>query len=118
VATVIDGGPAVTMRAISADLFGRGVRRLMVEGGTTVHTQFLTEGIADELHLVVAPVFVGDDRARRFVDDGVFPWRPGRRGRLERVEQIGDVALLTYALSPRFAQGWTDNATADLAGDR
>ena len=38
----------------------RGVRRLMVEGGGTVHTQFLTDGLADELQLVVAPFFVGD----------------------------------------------------------
>jgi riboflavin biosynthesis pyrimidine reductase len=37
----------------------------MVEGGGITHTQFLTEGLADELHLVVAPFFVGDSRARR-----------------------------------------------------
>lgn len=115
VATVIDGGVALTMRAISADLFGRGVRRLMVEGGTTVHTQFLTEGIADELHLVVAPVFVGDDRARRFVEEGSFPWHPGRRGHLQRVEQIGDVALLTYALSARFFDHASSRGAHDMA---
>ena len=54
----------------------RGVDRLMVEGGGTVHTQFLTADLADELHLVVAPFFVGDSRARRFVSDGRFPWNP------------------------------------------
>ena len=48
----------------------------MVEGGGTVHTQFLTADLADELHLVVAPFFVGDSRARRFVGDGRFPWNP------------------------------------------
>ena len=42
----------------------------MVEGGGRVHTQFLTADLADELHLVVAPFFVGDPRAHRFVGRG------------------------------------------------
>ena len=65
VATVVDGGQPVRMQWLSEDLHARGVRRLMVEGGGAVHTQFLTENLVDELHLVVAPFFVGDSRARR-----------------------------------------------------
>jgi 5-amino-6-(5-phosphoribosylamino)uracil reductase len=102
VATVIDGGQPVEMRRISEDLGDRGVGRLMVEGGGKVHTQFLTENLVDELQLVVAPFFVGDSRAPRFVSDGRFPWNPGRRATLAEVRQIGDVVLLRYALSPRF----------------
>lgn len=102
VATVIDAGQPVEMRGIAEDLGDRGVRRLMVEGGGKVHTQFLTDNLADELQLVVAPFFVGDSRAPRFVTDGRFPWNPGRRARLAGVRQIGDVVLLRYALSPRF----------------
>jgi 5-amino-6-(5-phosphoribosylamino)uracil reductase len=101
VATVVDGGEPVDVRRLSEDLRQRGVQRLMVEGGGTVHTQFLTEGLADELHLVVAPFFVGDSRASRFVGDGRFPWNPGRRATLAEVRPIGDVVLLRYALSPR-----------------
>jgi 5-amino-6-(5-phosphoribosylamino)uracil reductase len=102
VATVVDGGQPVDLRRVSEDLWARGVRRLMVEGGGTVHTQFLTGDLADELQLVVAPFFVGDSRARRFVDDGRFPWNPDRRATLAGVRQIGDVVLLRYALSSRF----------------
>jgi len=102
VATVVDGGQPVQMRAISEDLGARGVERLMVEGGGKVHTQFLTENLADELQLVVAPFFVGDSRAPRFVSDGRFPFNPERRATLAEVRQIGDVVLLRYALSPRF----------------
>jgi 5-amino-6-(5-phosphoribosylamino)uracil reductase len=78
------------------------VERLMVEGGGMVHTQFLTSNLADELQLVVAPFFVGDSRAPRFVRDGLFPWNPGRRATLAGVLEIGDVVLLRYALSTRF----------------
>jgi 5-amino-6-(5-phosphoribosylamino)uracil reductase len=102
VATVVDGGQPVEMRRVTEDLGARGVQRLMVEGGGKVHTQFLTDDLADELQLVVAPFFVGDSRAPRFVSDGRFPWNPHRRATLAEVRQIGDVVLLRYALSPRF----------------
>lgn len=102
VATVVDGGDTVDMRTVSSDLAARGVERLMVEGGGTVHTQFLTEDIVDELQLTVAPVFIGDSAAPRFVRDGSFPWNPGRRAALVDVRKLGDVVLLRYALSSRF----------------
>ena len=104
VATVIDGGQPVDVPRLAEDLYDRGVRRLMVEGGGRVLTQFLTAGLADELHLVVAPFFVGDSRARRFVDDGVFPWNPEHRAHLAEARQVGDVVLLRYALSSRFTR--------------
>jgi 5-amino-6-(5-phosphoribosylamino)uracil reductase len=107
VATVVDAGAAPDMRGVSEDLFSRGVRRLMVEGGGAVHTQFLTANLADELQLVVAPLFVGDSRACRFVGDGSYPWNANRRATLAEARAIGDVVLLRYALSDRFAAGAT-----------
>jgi 5-amino-6-(5-phosphoribosylamino)uracil reductase len=91
----------VSFQRLAEDLYGRGVDRLMVEGGGETHTQFLTAGLADELHLVVAPFFVGDSRAPRFVTDGTFPWNPERRATVAEVRQIGDVVLIRYALSGR-----------------
>ncbi|HEU5363275.1 MAG TPA: dihydrofolate reductase family protein [Gaiellaceae bacterium] len=102
VATVVDGGNTVEMRTLTADLAARGVERLMVEGGGSVHTQFLSDDLVDELQLVVAPVFVGDSDAPRFVGDGAFPWNTSRRAALVGVREIGDVVLLRYALSSRF----------------
>jgi 5-amino-6-(5-phosphoribosylamino)uracil reductase len=107
-ATVVEGGTTVTMRWVSEDLHQRGVRRLMVEGGGTIHTQFLTEGIADELHLAVAPLFVGDSRAPRFVGDGAFPWCAEHRATLIESRPVGDVVLLRYALSDRARAGATN----------
>jgi riboflavin-specific deaminase-like protein len=79
VATIVDAGDPVNMSTVLADLASRGVRRLMVEGGGTIHTQFLTAGLADELHLVIAPFFVGDTDAPRFVGPGHFPHHPDNR---------------------------------------
>ncbi|GAB3083041.1 deaminase [Phycicoccus sp. Root563] len=105
VATVIDAGEPVELRWVAEQLHARGVRRLMVEGGGTVHTQMLTQGLGDELQLVVAPFFVGESAAPRFVGDGAFPWSVARRATLAEVRQIDDVALLRYALSPRYGEG-------------
>ena len=103
-ATVVDGGESVEMSTLSTDLGDRGVERLMVEGGAMVHTQFLTEDIVDELQLTVAPIFVGDSEAPRFVRDGIFPWNPARRAELVDVQKLGDVVFLRYALSSRFGE--------------
>jgi 5-amino-6-(5-phosphoribosylamino)uracil reductase len=103
VATVVDGGCTISMDRVTQDLHARGVRRLMVEGGGRVHTQLLTQGLADELQMVVAPLFVGDSRAPRFVDDGRYPWDEHHRADLAEVRRIGDMVLLRYALSDRFS---------------
>jgi len=89
VATVVvaDGLPAVL-----ADLARRGVRRLMVEGGSTVLTQLMDLGLADELHLAIAPVFVGDPQAPRFAGAGSVLG-------LADVTRLGDVVVLRYLLS-------------------
>jgi 5-amino-6-(5-phosphoribosylamino)uracil reductase len=102
VSEVVDAGDPVMMTRLVGDLRTRGVTRLMVEGGGAVHTQFLADDLVDELQLVVAPFFVGEPGARRFVGDGHFPWHPGRRAELAETRQLGDVVLLRYALSERF----------------
>jgi 5-amino-6-(5-phosphoribosylamino)uracil reductase len=97
-AEVIDGGDPVNLPDLLADLAARGIRRLMVEGGGAVHTQFLTAGLVDELQLAVAPFFVGDPSAPRFVRPGVFPENPEHPMRLAETTRIGDVALLRYLI--------------------
>jgi 5-amino-6-(5-phosphoribosylamino)uracil reductase len=102
VATVVDCGQPLQMRRLVEDLHQRGVRRLLVEGGATVLSQFLADDLADELQVAVAPFLVGDSSARRFLDDGHYPWDARRRARLVETRTLDDVVLLRYALSPRF----------------
>ena len=101
-ATVVDAGGDPDPGWVSTDLRARGVHRLLVEGGQDVLAQFLAAGLADELQLVVAPVFVGDSRAPRLLGPhGVTPAARGRAD-LAQVRRIDDVVLLRYALSTRF----------------
>jgi 5-amino-6-(5-phosphoribosylamino)uracil reductase len=86
------------LAAVLADLAARGIGRLFAEGGTTIHTQLLAGGLADELHLVVAPFFVGGGGAPRFVGEAAFPFDAAHRMTLASVTQIGDVVLLRYLM--------------------
>ncbi|WP_092658046.1 dihydrofolate reductase family protein [Actinopolymorpha singaporensis] len=103
-ATVVDvgddpGDGLADLPAVLADLHRRGVRRLLVEGGRRVLTGFLTAGLVDEFHLVVAPFFVGDPHAPRLVGPGDFPHGADDRMRLVEVRQVGDVVLARYLLA-------------------
>jgi len=110
--TVIEFGadkvPAIDHALHAVSFAARPVAAAILVGGT-VHTQFLTEDIVDELQLTVAPVFVGDSDAPRFVRDGIFPWNPARRAELGEVQKLGDVVLLRYALSSRFQEAERGN---------
>ena len=94
-----------------------GWQRLMVEGGGKLHTQFLVDDLADELQLAVAPFFVGEARAPRFVEAGPFPWTASRRATLADARRIGDVVMLRYALSDRFqADARESESVGELSG--
>jgi riboflavin-specific deaminase-like protein len=87
-------GETVDFRRMLDDLGARGVGRLMVEGGSKIHTQFLTAGLADEIQLAIAPFFVGDPTAPRFVQPATFPSDAAHRMTLAEARPVGDVALL------------------------
>lgn len=99
-ATVIPlaAGPdgRVDLPSLLACLHERGVRRLMVEGGASVITSFLAQGLVDWVVLTVAPVFLGGLHA---VEEP--PWRSSSsqlllpRLRIIETEQMGeDLAIL------------------------
>ncbi|WP_217164328.1 dihydrofolate reductase family protein [Streptomyces sp. AC512_CC834] len=93
-ADVVALGPVLDWRAALEYLYDRrGVRRLMVEGGGTVHTQLLQQELADELHLVLAPLLVGDPAAPRLFGPGAYQ---GGRLRLVESRRIEDVVLNRY----------------------
>ncbi|GAA1225862.1 hypothetical protein GCM10009608_72460 [Pseudonocardia alaniniphila] len=98
VADVVEAGDPLDLHRVLEDLAARGVRRLLVEGGTAMHTLFLSAGVVDELHLLVAPFFVGDADAPRFVGPARFPHDSAHRMRLAEARPIGDQVLLHYVL--------------------
>jgi len=95
-ADVVSLGTEVDFGMLLDDLARRGVKKLMVEGGGSIHTAFLSAGLVDEIHLAVAPVVVGDSGAPRFLNPGSYLGGPRRRMQLVEAKPIGDVVLLRY----------------------
>jgi riboflavin-specific deaminase-like protein len=89
------------------NLAGRGIGRLMIEGGAWLLAQALAGGLADEFQLAVAPVFVGDPAAPRLLAShsarpgawsGLTMSGPVRPDRMVLVgaTRAGDTAVLRY----------------------
>lgn len=85
--------------AVLSDLSNRGVKRLLVEGGSKVATTFLADGSVDELQVSIAPFFVGETNAPRFTQPAKFLNLANKPMQLKSVEQFDNVVLLTYLLS-------------------
>lgn len=97
-ADVVAIGPTIDdLGLVLDDLGARGIKTLMVEGGGQIHTAFLSQGLADEIHLAIAPNVVGQAGAPRFLDPANYPGGAARRMRLLEARTIDDVVLLRYA---------------------
>jgi diaminohydroxyphosphoribosylaminopyrimidine deaminase/5-amino-6-(5-phosphoribosylamino)uracil reductase len=78
-------GPGVAASAVLAALAGRGITRLLVEGGATLAAALLRAHLVDRLHLFEAPILLGAEAV-----PGVGPLGLGRLGdapRWRRVEE-------------------------------
>ena len=75
----------------------RGIGRLLVEGGGTVHRSMIAENLYDEIHLIVCPFVIGGADAITPVERSAF-WPDGTipRFQLAKVEKIGDYLYLVY----------------------
>lgn len=100
-ADVVSLGESVDFGRLLDDLGKRGVRQLMVEGGGSIHTAFLSQDLADELHLAIAPLLVGQADAPQFLSPAKYPGGSTSRMRLLEARTIGDVVLLRYAPKER-----------------
>ncbi|MBQ1118595.1 dihydrofolate reductase family protein [Streptomyces sp. B15] len=95
-ADVVSTGEELDFGALLTDLGQRGISRLLVEGGSHVHTAFLSQDLVDEIHLVIAPLVVGQTDAPRFLNPADYPWATTRRMTLAEARTVGDVVLLRY----------------------
>ncbi|MFE9484630.1 RibD family protein [Streptomyces spororaveus] len=95
-ADVVSLGESIDFGRLLDDLGERGVQQLMVEGGGSIHTAFLSQGLADEIHLAIAPLVVGQADAPSFLNPASYPGGSTRRMKLAEARTIGDVVLLRY----------------------
>ncbi len=97
-AEIIDAGDPPSVSFMLADLAERAAARLLVEGGSVLLRDFLAQNLADELHLAVAPFFVGEAAAPPFALPGPYPADREHPMTLASVQRFGGVVALRYLL--------------------
>jgi diaminohydroxyphosphoribosylaminopyrimidine deaminase / 5-amino-6-(5-phosphoribosylamino)uracil reductase len=76
-----------------ADLWARGVKHLLVEGGPTLASQFERENLVDEYQIYLAPVLLGGSRTT-LTDIGVGTVADSHRLDIFEIEQLGNDLFL------------------------
>ncbi len=82
-------------------LRSKGIRKLFVEGGTSVLTAFISTGVFHSLRVAVAPFFVGDEKAPRFVGNAKFIHNKDNRLQLVRCRCLGDMTVMDFTNEPK-----------------
>lgn len=74
-----------------------GIRRLLVEGGGTVHQSMIAAGLYDELHLIICPFVIGGSSSISPVERSSF-WPKGQVPvfKLDKAEVLGDYLYVIY----------------------
>ena len=93
------GEDEVDLGRLLDHLAKRGVRAVLVEGGSTVIWSFLRHGLADELKVFVSSQILGGRSAPTLAGgEGVTSVADSTRLRLNRTRRVGDGVLLEYSV--------------------
>ena len=91
--------PTHDLAAVLDELYARGMRHVLLEGGPTLLTAALRAGLVDELHAYVAPVLLGSGPGA-VSDLGVATIGDALRWRTTSIRRLGDDVLLTALRTP------------------
>jgi 2,5-diamino-6-(ribosylamino)-4(3H)-pyrimidinone 5'-phosphate reductase len=94
---VIGEEKEVDLRKLLGKLRSRGVRKLLLEGGSKLNWEMLRRGLVDEVRVAVAPCIVGGEKAKSLVGgEGFAKVKEGVKLKLSKVDRVGSDLLLIY----------------------
>lgn len=90
------------LKGLSKDLYKKGYRNILVEGGPTLLASFLKENLMDEIFLTIAPKIYGtlEKTTKNLVEGHLFPPNQIKHLKLISVKKIKDELFLRYSLNP------------------
>ena len=89
-------GSRVNIKKLMKLLHERGIKRLLVEGGSTVIWEFLRHGLFDELHVYIAPLIIGGDAPTMAGGEGIKALEEAIKLQLYAIERYGDGLVLKF----------------------
>jgi len=91
------GKEEVDLKKLLEKLYGLGVQRLLLEGGSTLNWGMLRRGLVDEVKVAVAPYILGGEGARTLVGGrGFSKISKSISLKLVSFDWVGEDLLLTY----------------------
>jgi len=93
---LVCGVERVNLRSLMRELWRRGVRKLMVEGGATLNWSLLSEGLVDEIYTFVGNMIIGGKDAPSLVEGEGFLVSEMLKLSLIGVEMLDDGVLLRW----------------------
>ncbi len=100
VEVVLSGEDQVNLPLLMNELAQRGVKSLMLEGGSTLNYSMLHEGLVDEVRVCIAPMIVGGVKAKTLVGgEGVDYMKEAFKLELKKYSMLGKDLILEYTVN-------------------
>jgi diaminohydroxyphosphoribosylaminopyrimidine deaminase/5-amino-6-(5-phosphoribosylamino)uracil reductase len=85
----------VDLEQLLRDLYARGIRSILVEGGSAIHAEFLRRGLWQKLIVFISPLVVGGDGPSIYSGEPIARLADAERFHFESAERVGDDVMLT-----------------------
>lgn len=96
---VITGKDRVDLSLLMDELARRGIRTLMLEGGSTLNYSMLRSGLVDEVRVCLAPMIAGGVKAKTLVGgEGVDYMKDAFKLKLKKSYSLGEDLILEYTV--------------------
>ena len=80
---------SIDLNRIIRILYKRGIKKLLVEGGSGIATSFLKKGFADKIVIIISPKLLGDG-VQSIGSLGIHSIKKVLKLKLKRVKKLGD----------------------------
>ncbi len=92
------GEKRVDLKCLMKELWNKGIRSLMVEGGSTVIFSFLKEKLVDEFYVFMGPVIIGGSAPCLVGGNGAMDENDVLRIKILSCERLGYGILIQYGV--------------------
>ncbi len=92
------GDERVDLNCLMKELWKRGIKSVMVEGGGTVIHSFLKAGLVDEMYVFIGPLIIGGDAPTLAEGPGAKSDEEVIRLRIKSCEKLGYGILIHYGV--------------------
>ncbi len=93
----VSGKEHVDLSKLLDYLYSKGIKTLMLEGGSTLNFSMIKEGLIDEIRICIGPMIVGGQYAKTLFDGEGFDYMEDSiKLDLTDIEQLDQDLILTY----------------------